>query len=455
MPCHTTNLPQDEFTAYLELLGTVLTDPDQRQSFALYAMGLLSPLSRKSVEPIAALSCQRAEQCSAAHQRLLHFLANTHWDNDAVRRVAAGYALSAMTEQAPVEVSIVDDTGFLKQGTHSVGVQRQYTGSAGKVTNCQLCVSLTVATPFSQLPVDMQLYLPQSFMDDPARRKEAKLPDALMFRTKPQMGAEMLQSAQAAGIPLGVVLADAAYGTSAEFRATIRTLPRHYMVGVNSSLLVQLVDPKKGLQPPLSLAALTQRLKPKQFRLYRWRDGSKGGMQGLFAILRVHVPEDQADDTLWLLIEKTGEVQQPYKYFLSSLPSHTPRLRLVYLAKARWRTEQMYMECKEELGLDHYEGRGYPGWNHHVSAVLACYALVVAHRECAFPPCGAESQTNGTHRGAQAAASACLDGDDVRALWQSRAGLASSLSPLPPRGRPRNPRHALRWPSQADASVTQ
>lgn len=227
MPCHKTTPPADEFTAYLELLGTVLTDPDHRASFALYAMGLLSPLSRKSVEPIAALSCQRAEQCSAVHQRLLHFLANTGWDNEAVRRVAAGYALSAMTEQAPVEVSIIDDTGFLKQGTHSVGVQRQYTGSAGKVTGCQLCVSLTVATPFAQLPVEMQLYLPESWMDDPVRRKKAKIPDDLPFRTKPQMGAEMLQSAEAAGLPLGVVLAGAAYGTSAELRATIRALPRH------------------------------------------------------------------------------------------------------------------------------------------------------------------------------------------------------------------------------------
>lgn len=455
MPCHTTDTPEDEFTAYLELLGTVLSDLNQRQSFALYAMGLLSPLVRKSVEPIAALSCHRAQACSAAHQRLLHFLANTDWDNEAVRRVAAGYALCAMTEQAPVEASIVDDTGLLKQGKHSVGVQRQYTGSAGKVTNCQLCVSLTVATPVAQLPVDMQLDLPESWINDPLRRKEAKIPDELPFRTKPQIAQEMLQSAEAAGIPLGVVLADAAYGTCADFRATIRALPRHYMVGVNSSLLVQIVDPKKGLRPALSLATLCDRLKSKQFRLYRFRDGSKGVMQGLFVILRVHVPEDKVDDTLWLLIEKTGEMQQPYKYLLSSLPPHTPRLRLVYLAKARWRTEQMYMECKEELGLDHYEGRGYPGWNHHVSAVLACYALVVAHRERAFPPCGAESETDGSHRGTQAATSARLDGDDVRASWQSRTALASSLPPLPPRCRPRHPRHALRRPSQTDARVTQ
>jgi SRSO17 transposase len=455
MPRAKTDEYQDDFTDYLDLLGSVLTDPDQRASFAMYAIGLLSPLPRKSVEPIAALSCRRADQCSAAHQRLLHFLANSDWDNEAVRRVAAGYALSALTEQAPLEVSIVDDTGFIKQGKHSVGVQRQYTGTAGKVTNCQLAVSLTVATPVAQLPVDMQLYLPQSWMDDPGRRKEAKIPDDLPFRTKPQMAAEMLQSAEAAGVALGVVLADAAYGTCADFRAAIRALPRHYMVGVNSSMLVQVVDPKKGLRPALSLSALTDKLKPKQFRLYRWRDGSKGVMAGLFCILRVHVPDDQMDDTLWLLIEKTGEVQQPYKYSLSSLPAHTPRLRLVYLAKARWRTEQMYMECKEELGLDHYEGRGYPGWHHHVSAVLACYALVVARRERAFPPSRARSQKDDAHRGAEAATSAGVDGHDVRPLWQSVRGLAAPLSPLPPRGRPPHPHPSIRRPQKADAGVTQ
>jgi SRSO17 transposase len=148
-------------------------------------------------------------------------------------------------------VSIVDDTGFLKQGTHSVGVQHQYTGSAGKVTNCQLCVSLTVATPCAQLPVDMQLYLPKSWMDDPVRRKEAKIPDDLGFRTKPQIAQEMLKSAEAAGIPLGVVLADAAYGTCADFRAFIRALPRHYMVGVNSQLLVQVVDATRDCVRPV------------------------------------------------------------------------------------------------------------------------------------------------------------------------------------------------------------
>jgi SRSO17 transposase len=382
------NTPQihDDFTEYLELLSQVLTDKDQRASFALYVMGLLSPLPRKSVEPIAAMCCCHEEEVSALHQRLLHFLANTDWNNEAVRRIAAGYALGPMTEHGPIEVSIVDDTGFLKQGKHSVGTQHQYTGSAGKVTNCQLGVSLTIATAFAHLPLDMQLYLPECWMQDTERRKQAKIPDDLPFRTKPQIAMEMLLSAHAAGISLGIVIADAAYGTCGEFRAFVRGLLRHYMVGVNSTLLISVMDRKRGLLLPQSLAKLTQNLKPKQFRLYRWREGSKGVMQGLFAILRVRVPDDTVDDTLWLLVEKTGEKKQPYKYYLSSLPAHTPRLRLVDLAKARWRTEQMYLECKEELGLDHYEGRSYPGWNHHVSAVLASYALVVARRERAFPP---------------------------------------------------------------------
>jgi SRSO17 transposase len=446
---------QDEFSSYLNLLSQALPEPEQRASFAAYAIGLLSPLPRKSVEPIAALGCSRPEQVSAAHQRLLHFLANSRWDDHAVRRLAARYALGEMTKHAQVEVSIIDDTGMLKQGKHSVGVQRQYTGSAGKVTNCQLAVSLTVATPTAQLPIDMQLYLPQCWTQDSLRRKEGKIPDDVTFATKPQLALQMLSRASESALALGVVLADAAYGTSAEFRTGIRALRRHYMVGVNCTLLVQPVHRNQSLRPALSLAQLTEQLHPQQFRLYRWRQGSKGVMQSLFCLLRVHVPDDPDDATVWLIIEKTGEVGQPYKYSLSSLPAHTPRLRLVYLAKARWRTEQMYLECKEELGLDHYEGRSYPGWNHHVSAVLACYALVVAHTQCAFPPCAKRAAPHGALKGAPAAASARLDGHHVPAVRQSAAWLAASLPPLPTSASPMAPHCRLPHPSQADEDVTQ
>ncbi|MBI3210239.1 MAG: IS701 family transposase, partial [Candidatus Solibacter usitatus] len=306
---------------------------------------------------------------------------------------------------------------------------------AGKVTNCQLAVSLAVATKTAQLPIDMQLYLPQSWTQDLDRRRLVKIPDDVPFLTKPQIALEMLTRAHLAGIPLGVVMADAAYGTSSAFRAGIRKLPKHYMAGVNSTLLVHVVDRKKGLLAPQSLAQLRQKLKPNKWRLYRWRLGSKGVMQARFALLQVRVPDDEEDWTVWLVIQQIGEKDQPYKYYLCSLPAQTPRLRLVYLAKARWTTEQMYMECKEELGLDHYEGRSYPGWNHHVSAVLACYALVVACRERAFSPCGQRACQNGAYSGAQAAPSTRLHGDDVRSLWQSAFGLAASVPSLPPRGR--------------------
>ncbi len=167
-------LPLDEQTpqrllAYFDSIGTLLWDNTQKRSFAMYAMGLLSPLKRKSVEPIAAHLTSQVDQADATYQRLLHFLTDAPWPDDAVRLVAAGYGLAEMLRNAQVQAWIFDDTGFLKQGEHSVGVQRQYSGTAGKVANCQTAVSLTVATQRCHLPVDMQLYLPTCWTDEPQR----------------------------------------------------------------------------------------------------------------------------------------------------------------------------------------------------------------------------------------------------------------------------------------------
>ena len=197
------DLPLDQQTpqrllAYFDSIGALLWDNTQKRSFAMYALGLLSPLKRKSVEPIAAHFTGEVDQADAIYQRLLNFLTDAPWPDDAVRLVAAGYGLSEMLRHAPVQAWIFDDTGFLKQGEHSVGVQRQYTGTAGKVANCQTTVSLTVATQRCHLPVDMQLYLPQGWTDEPERCKEARIPAEIGFSTKPQIALAMAQRMHAA-----------------------------------------------------------------------------------------------------------------------------------------------------------------------------------------------------------------------------------------------------------------
>ncbi len=168
----------------------------------MYAMGLLGDGERKSVEPIAARACPDPARIDAVHQRLLHFT-NANWSDAEVRRVAADHALAAMTEREPVVAWILDDTGFLKQGKHSVGVQRQYTGSAGKITNCQIGVSLAVATETEHLPIDFELYLPESWLDDPNRRSEARIPDSVRFKTKPELALDMVRRALDHGVPPG------------------------------------------------------------------------------------------------------------------------------------------------------------------------------------------------------------------------------------------------------------
>ena len=381
-----------DLQAYLSVLSQVLLQPEHKAPFAAYALGLLSPLPRKSVEPIAALHCSHPSEVSAKHQHFLHFLGNAKWSDEQIRLTAARYALSHLEKEAPIEVSIIDDTGFLKQGKHSVGVKRQYTGSAGKVTPCQVAVSLTLCTKNAHLPVDMQLYLPTEWVQEEQKRKASKIPHEVTFQTKHKLALGMLTKAKEAGLPLGVVLADAGYGDGDDFREGI--------------------------------SALSARSKPNQGRL-------------------------------WLVIEETKEKQTPYKYYLSNLPKSTKPNQLVYLCKARWRTEQMYREMKQELGLDHYEGRGYPGWHHHVSAVLCTYAFVLSQREGAFPPCNEKSGTDEKKRTKNATTSGRFHRYGVPSVISGAASLASHLSHLPTRGSPTSRSASRKRKTQSEGNMTQ
>ena len=186
---------------YLSAVGDILRNKRRRESFAMYAMGLMGDGERKSCEPIAARACGDPRLVDAYHQRLTYFLGESVWSDHDVRRYCAGYALAEMTKRDPVQAWIVDDTGFLKQGKHSVGVQRQYTGSAGKITNCQIGVSLSVSTRSEHVPIDFELYLPHCWAEDLARRAEAHIPDGVMFSTKPQLAMEMIRRAIADGVP--------------------------------------------------------------------------------------------------------------------------------------------------------------------------------------------------------------------------------------------------------------
>ncbi len=376
---------------YFDDIGSVLGDERRRASFAMYAMGLFGEGERKSVEPIAARACGAPAETERAHDRLLHFMTDSQWSDRDVRRVATQHALSAMTAREPILSWIVDDTGQIKQGTHSVGVQRQYTGTAGKIANCQLGVSLSITTKTEHVPVDFELYLPKSWTGDAARRQEARIPDEIEFRTKPELALEMIRRAVADGLPAGVVLADSAYGDSFDFREQVRGLHLDYAVGIKTTTKVRLVDRfgrRRG--EAMSVKKLAQRMGRKKFRSTMWRDGTRGPLWSRFARVRVVVEPDDiekaAHEDLWLLMEWPDNEREPTKYTLSSLPRAVSKKQLVRLVKERYRTERMYEDIKGELGFDHYEGRRFPGWHHHVSVVLCCFAFIVAERVRRFPP---------------------------------------------------------------------
>jgi SRSO17 transposase len=377
---------------YFDRIGDVLGYQKRRASFALYAFGLFGDAERKSVEPIAARACADPAKTDALHQRLCHFMVDSDWSDHEVRLVAARYALDALTEREPIENWIIDDSGWLKQGKHSVGVQRQYTGSAGKITNCQIGVSLTLATRSEHLPVDFELYLPHSWADDPARRAEARIPDGVQFKTKPELAIDMIKRAVADELPPGVLLADAAYGTNTWFREQIRQLNLHYAVAVDRTLKVWRMDAiKRRSGESLSMTDVAAQLPRKAFRRCTWRIGTKEPLRARFARLRVIPFHDDgidpaAREDVWLVIEWPDGEPAPTKFYLSSLPRKTSLRRLVRTIKERWRVERTYEDLKGELGLDHYEGRRFPGWHHHVSVVLCCYAFIVAERAQRFSP---------------------------------------------------------------------
>jgi len=388
---------------YFAEIGTVLRDKRKRASFATYAFGILGDGERKSAEPIAARACGDPELARAYHERLLHFLGEAKWDDGKVRRIAARYAMKAMEEQAggPANVWIIDDTGLLKQGEHSVGVQRQYTGSAGKITNCQIAVTLSVATSTDVVPIDAALYLPESWADDAARRKAARVPEGVHFATKIDLAVEMICRASLDGLVGDIMLADSAYGESSDFRASMRSYGFDYAVGIRRPTKVFPFDARGRLQDKIAVGELAERLGSKAFRRYSWREGTKRRLSGHFIFRRVKAAHDDGSvlekrEEQWLIIEWDDDCAK-MKFYLTTLPRRMSKKQIIRILKERWRTERVYEELKGELGFDHFEGRSWPGWHHHVSVVLCCYAFVVAERVRRFPPSVAAT-ADGTHQ---------------------------------------------------------
>ena len=398
---------ETRFAAYVEALAAVLGHADRQQPMHDYCLGLLMPIERKSVEPMAAVMAPA--QVAAKHQSLLHFVGNAPWSDAAMLARVGELVLPVIERNGPIEAWIIDDTGFPKKGRHSVGVTRQYCGQLGKQDNCQVAVSLSLANHHASLPIAYRLYLPEDWATDQARRRKAKVPEPVAFQTKPEIALEQIKAARAAGLPEGAVLMDAGYGNDTRLRAEITALGLRYAAGIGPNTSVwpagtgPLPAPSgKGIgrppkllrrdeqHQPLAVKALALSLPAQAWQSITWREGSADWLASRFARQRVRpahrdtkLSEPRAAE--WLLIEWPEGEAEPTKYWLATLPEDIAFEGLVDFAKLRWRIERDYQELKQELGLGDYEGRGWRGFHHHASLCIAAYGFLIAERG-AIPP---------------------------------------------------------------------
>jgi SRSO17 transposase len=399
----------ERFDRYMDHLSAGLGHLDRHAGLKGYCTGLMLPLARKSVEPMAA----RVDpmHASARHQALHHFVAKADWSDQEMLRRVCQWVVPQM-DFSRGGWWIIDDTGFPKKGKHSVGVTRQYCGMLGKQDNCQVAVSVSLACDQGSVQVAWQLYLPEDWAVDPVRRKQAGVPENLRFATKTQIALSQLRALLADGAPHHCVLADAGYGVDAAFRQALSDMGLLYAVGVTSAVSVwppgvEPLPPKPysgtGRPPvmprrtakrqPMSVKALALSLPAQAFQTISWREGTNEPLVGRFAALRVrHAGGNAGRARLrpleWLLIEWPAREQEPSKYVLSTLPEDTPINELVAAAHQRWRIERDYQDLKQDFGLGHYEGRGWRGFHHHASLSIAAYGFLMTERLIADKPVG-------------------------------------------------------------------
>ena len=363
----------------------------QRRWAPIYLRGLIAPGERKSVEPMA------RRQCPGDKEQLHHFVATSKWETSAHERV--------LLEKAEELVGgrhahlIIDDTALVKKGEHSVGVAHQYCGQLGKGANCQALVSLTLARDEIPVPVALRLYLPKAWVQDEARRRKCGVPEELAFRPKWQIALDEVARVVDAGVTFGDVLADAGYGTGAEFRRGLSEKGLRWVVGISSetrvfgmSTRVRCIESETPTGRPRTLHEATTKprrakdvlaaLGPHALWTVAWRRGTKGMLSAEFCALRVRIADGDPvsghrcgpGDAVWLICERRSGGET--KYHLSNYPDDAPLEDLVASLKARWSCEQAHQQMKEELGLDHFEGRSWTGLHHHALLTMIAFAFL-------------------------------------------------------------------------------
>ncbi|MDZ4341573.1 MAG: IS701 family transposase, partial [Candidatus Binatia bacterium] len=341
------------------------------------------------------------EDVPSAHQSMHHLVADSEWSDTALLAAVAREVVPVLSQAGQARCFwIIDDTGFRKYGKHSVGVARQYCGQLGKTDNCQVAVSLSLATVEGSVPLNYRLYLPAEWAEDKRRCKRAGVPKEIAFATKGELAWAQIEAALAAGMPRGTVLMDAGYGDEAALRDRLSAHGLPYAVGIKPATAVWWDEHQPAPTPvkqgrgrhrsrvlrdathqPIGVRELAQALPPARYRTMTWRQGTNAPLRSRFARVRVRAAQgDRPREEEWLLIEwPKGEVE-PTRYFLSTLPADISFKELVATVKMRWRIERDYRELKQEVGLGHYEGRNWRGFHHHASLCIAAYGFLMLER---------------------------------------------------------------------------
>ena len=390
---------ESRFERYADVMVEALGHADRATPARWYLRGLMLPGERKSVEPMAARV--HPQDVGSAHQSMHHLVADSEWSDTALLAAVAREVVPVLSEaeQAPC-FWIIDDTGFRKYGKHSVGVARQYCGQLGKTENCQVAVSLSLATVEGSVPLNYRLYLPAEWAEDKRRCKRAGVPKEIAFATKGELAWAQIEAALAAGIPRGTVLMDAGYGDEAALRDRLCAHGLAYAVGIKPATAVWWDKHQPASAPvqqgrgrprtrvlrdethqPIGVRELAQGLPAASYRTITWREGTNAPLSSRFARVRVRAAQgDRPREEEWLLIEWPKGEAEPTRYFLSTLPQDISFKALVATVKMRWRIERDYRELKQEVGLGHYEGRNWRGFHHHASLCIAAYGFLMLER---------------------------------------------------------------------------
>jgi len=389
--------PRERLLAFVGDVVRWLPHVRQRENALLYVRGLVEQGGRKSLQP----TLFRLEETPARYESLQQFLADSPWQPALLVRACA----ERVAPEIGVLAWIVDDTGIVKDGKHSPGVKRQYSGTLGKIGNCQIAVSVHAVGERGTLPLGWRLYLPEEWCGDDLRRRKAKIPDEVCFQTKPQLAAGVCKEAAEWDVPVAPILADCAYGDDTRFRSGLHAQELEYVLAVSTQISVYgpetsfAVPERQGTtgrpravarpdRKPESVRALAHRLPARAWWRVPCRTSPAGeDLSSRFAFVRVVATHPVRNNNLppreeWLIIEWPEHEDAPTDYWLSNLPADTPRARLARLARLRWTIELDYRQLKGELGLDHYEGRSYPGFHHHCALVTCAHAFLTLERLC-------------------------------------------------------------------------